>query len=81
MSHDEDELKILQDPATWDWDSAETHPPVENPGMRITIRAQGADLRVLTEAAEAAGMTLPAYVLEAALKRARAELHAGSGAR
>lgn len=81
MQLSDEELRALEDPDHWDWDSAEVHPAVERPGARISVRVAGDDLAALLAAASAAGMTLAAYVRAAALEKARADQHAGSGAR
>lgn len=58
----EQELAELEDPETWDWDSAEEHPPVETPSARVSVRFSAAELGVLERAAEQAGLQLTAYI-------------------
>jgi hypothetical protein len=68
-------------PDYWDWDSAETHPPVEQRGARIAVRVEGDDLKALLAAANAADMTVVEYVRTAALEKACAAQRAGSATR
>jgi hypothetical protein len=67
----DEELAELEDPETWDWESAEEHPPVQTPGARVPVRFSAAELGVLERAAEQAGLKLTAYVRAAALARAQ----------
>jgi hypothetical protein len=67
----DEELAELEDPDTWDWESAEVHPPVENPGARVSVRFTAAELGVVERAAEQAGMKLTAYIRAAALAHAQ----------
>jgi hypothetical protein len=63
----DEELAELEDPETWDWESAKEHPPVESPSARVSVRFSAAKLGVLERAAEQAGLKLTAYVRAAAL--------------
>jgi hypothetical protein len=67
---DERELARLQDPNTWDWDSAEAHPGTPNPGIVLEVRFQGTDADVVLGAAEAAGMGAIEFVRQAAIAAA-----------
>ena len=49
---DRRELEILQNPATWDWESAESHPGNPNPGIILRVRFQGDDARRVLAAAD-----------------------------
>ena len=74
----EAELAELENPDTWDWDSAQRYPPNPNAGSVFRVRLQGAELREIADAARAAGVTLATFLREAALKEARAR-QAGEG--
>ncbi|HZS01183.1 MAG TPA: hypothetical protein VFE37_20865 [Chloroflexota bacterium] len=67
---DDRELARLEDPATWDWDSAEVHPGTPNPGIILEVRFQGADADAVLGAAEAAGMGAIEFVRQAAIAAA-----------
>jgi len=67
----DDELAELEDPETWDWESAEEHAPVNAPGARVSVRFSAAELGMLERAAEQAGLKLTAYVRAAALAQAQ----------
>jgi hypothetical protein len=68
--HPETEMAELQDPESWDWDNAQRYPPNPNAGAVIRVRLAGQDFRAVAQAARAAGMTLAAYIREAAVARA-----------
>ena len=61
----------LMDPGSWDWDSAVLMPPVKNPGLRLMLRLEREDVRVLSAGARAANMKLSDYIKQAALETAR----------
>ena len=68
---DEQAIAALMDPESWDWESAEIGQPVANPVLRLTLRLEHDQVRVLGEAAEAADMPLSRYITQAALLVAR----------
>jgi hypothetical protein len=73
----EAELAELQDPESWDWESAERHPPNLNAGAVVRVRLTGQDFRAIAQAARAADMTLADFVRDAAISRATAGRTAG----
>jgi hypothetical protein len=66
------ELAELQNPDTWDWDSAERHPPNPNAGAVVRVHMRAAEFREIMQAVRATGSTLATFMREAALGRARA---------
>lgn len=59
---DEDELQELQDPANWDYESAELCPPAADAGAIIAVRFTADEFgRVVRHAAEA-GVSLASFV-------------------
>jgi GTP cyclohydrolase II len=64
------ELAELQDPDTWDWESAERHVPNPNAGAIVRVRLRGTEFDVIADAARACGSTLEAFMREAALAQA-----------
>ena len=67
---DDDELRELQDPDNWDWDSAEVMPPVPNAGAAVLVTFAGEDFDRVAREAKAAGMKLTGFIREAALEKA-----------
>ena len=67
----DEELAELEDPESWDWESAAEHPAVETPSARVSVRFSADELGVLERAAEQAGIKLTAYIRAAALARAQ----------
>ena len=66
------ELAELQDPETWDWESAQRYPPNPNAGAVVRVRIPHVEFGEIADAARAAGVTLATFLREAALKEARA---------
>ena len=65
----DDEARELEDPETWDHETAEPRPPVENARGVVVVVFTGEELdRVARHAAEA-GTTLSAFVRDAALEK------------
>jgi hypothetical protein len=66
----DEEERILMDPETWDWDSAQ-EAIVEPDGYSISeVRLSYDELSRIEQAAAAEGMTVNAYLRHAALHRA-----------
>jgi hypothetical protein len=64
----DDEERMLMDPDTWDWDSAQ-EAIVEPSGFSVTeVRLSYEELSRIEEAATAKGMTVNAYLRYAALR-------------
>lgn len=66
----DDEERELMDPETWDWDSAEVLPPVPASYTITEIHLSRDELALLDRAAQAEGLTVSAYLRQAALERA-----------
>ena len=73
---DEKELRELQDPNSWDDDSAELHPAVKNPRAVVSVSFAQDDLRKVSEFARAQGKKVSTFIREAALERATEADHA-----
>jgi hypothetical protein len=70
----DDEERILMDPETWDWESAEVA-IVEPHAHSITeVRLSYDELSRLERVARAEGMTVAAFLKFAALERARQQV-------
>ena len=69
---DRRELELLQDPATWDWKHAETHPGNPAPGIVLRVRFESQDADAVLAAAEAAGVGAIEFVRRAAVRAAGA---------
>jgi hypothetical protein len=65
----EAELAELQDPDTWDWDSAERGAPHAQASAVVRVRLRGADFWAVAAAARAAGQTLASFLGQAAVER------------
>ena len=65
------ELAELQNPDTWDWDSAERGTPHPQANAVVRVHLRGEDFRVVAAAARASGQTLASFVGQAAVERAR----------
>lgn len=64
----DDEERMLMDPDTWDWESAQ-EAIVEPSGFSVTeVRLSYEELSQIEEAAIASGMTVNAYLRYAALR-------------
>jgi hypothetical protein len=64
------ELAELQDPDSWDWESAERGTPHSQASAVVRVRLRGEDFRAVAAAARAAGQTLASFVGQAAVERA-----------
>jgi len=65
----DEEERILMDPDTWDWESAEEGIPVANAGAILEIRFTRDEVGRLQRLAHAEGMTTHAFIKQAALAR------------
>jgi len=67
---DDDELRELEDPASWDQNGVEARPAVRNARGVVAVEFAGEDLERLARSAAEAGMSLAAFVRHAALEKA-----------
>ncbi len=66
---DEDELRELQDPSSWDWEHAEVVPPAENPGAVVAVRFAADDFARIAQRAREANVSLTTFVRDAVLEK------------
>ena len=66
----EEELAELEDPANWDWESAEHHPGNPDHESYVTLRFAKEEFRQLAKAARLAQVPLTEFIRGAALARA-----------
>jgi hypothetical protein len=64
-----EEERLLMDPETWDWDSAEEGVPVSNPGAILKIHFTRDFVARIEPAAHAERVTLHKSIEQAALAR------------
>jgi hypothetical protein len=64
----EDELKTLEDPATWDWERTEYRPGGDQEATLVTVPFDPADFQRLGAAAERAGVPIWQFIHDAALR-------------
>jgi len=64
------QLRELEDPATWEA-AGEAHPAVASPRAVVSVAFPREEFGRVAEAARARGMTLSAFIREAALERAK----------
>jgi hypothetical protein len=69
----EDELRALEDPEYWDWETLEQREPAPLRAVRFVVRLPVAEAREIGHAARAVGLTELEYIRTAALAKARAE--------
>jgi hypothetical protein len=65
------ELAELQNPGTWDWESAERHPPNPLAGAVVRVHMTAAEFREIMDAVRTEGTDLETLIREAALAYAR----------
>jgi len=65
------DLAELQDPDTWDWESAERHPPNSHARAVVRVHMGAAEFREIMMAVRTTGSTLEEFMQDAALARAR----------
>jgi hypothetical protein len=70
----DDEERELMDPDTWDWDNVIEGTPTPNPRLVFEVPLTIEELKAIEPAAIAAGMTVIAYLKDAALRSARVAL-------
>lgn len=61
----------LEDPAQWDWDSAEPRAAERAHRAVLSVALSAQDMELIAQAAEAAGKKVSAFVRDAALAAAR----------
>ena len=66
----EKQLRELEDPATWG-EGGDVHPAVKSPRAVVSVAFPRDEFGRVAEAARAQGMTLSAFIREAALERAK----------
>jgi hypothetical protein len=71
---EERELAELEDPATWDDESAEVLPPAEDPRVVVPIRFTPEEFARVARFARASGLPLTQCIRDAVLERAGVEL-------
>jgi hypothetical protein len=67
----DEEERDLMDPESWDWDNVMEGTPNPNPRMFFEVPFSLDELRQIEPAAIAKGMTVIAYLKDAALRSAR----------
>ena len=67
----DDEERELMDPDTWDWDNVQEGLPNPSPHAIFEVRLSLAEISQIELAAEAKGMTVIAFLKDAALQAAR----------
>ena len=67
----DDEERELMDPDTWDWDNVMEGTPNPNPRMIFEVPLSLDELQQIEPAAIAKGMTIIAFLKDAALRAAR----------
>ncbi len=67
----DDEERQLMDPDTWDWENIMEGTPNPDPHMIFEVRLSLDELSQIEPAAIAKGMTVIAYLKQAALRSAR----------
>jgi hypothetical protein len=70
----DEEERMLMDPDTWDWETAEEGGPNPDPHLIFQVRLSGDDIKHIEPAAVANGMTIGEYLRHVALQH----LDAGS---
>ena len=63
----DEEERILMDPDTWDWETAEEGGPSPDPHLIFQVRLSGDDLAVIEPAAVARGMNIGEFLRDLAL--------------
>jgi hypothetical protein len=71
----EKELRDLQDPNSWDDESAAVHPAVESPRAVVSVSFSREDLQSVAEFARSHGKKVSTIIREAALERATQASH------
>jgi hypothetical protein len=61
----------LENPDVWDFDRAESRPPVRGRRSIVSVALLPADLEVISKCAQEAGMKLSEFIREAALDKCR----------
>src|SRR5215217_7345095 len=72
VAMDEDELKELQDPNTWQDMEDDKRPPVKPSRVIVSVAFPRSDFDLVSEAADEHGMKMSEFVRNAAIERARA---------
>jgi hypothetical protein len=67
----DEEERELMDPDSWDWDNVIEGIPVADPHMTFEVRLSSDELSQIEPAAIAKGMTVIAFMKQAALRSAR----------
>ena len=68
MSSEEDEeLRELQDPDAWDWDSAELRPAGDGGRIIVSVEFSGEEFERVGAAAEEAGVHTPQFIRQTVL--------------
>jgi hypothetical protein len=73
-----DELAVLQDPETWDWEHGQRGTPNPQAGISYRIRFQGDEVHAIDQAARTQGISEIEFIRRAALAAAH---HAPQAAR
>ena len=68
-----DELRELQDPASWDFDRAEARPPAKRPRAVVSVAFSREDYDRVTELARRSNMRTSEYIRAAALGHVRSQ--------
>lgn len=75
---DEQELRELQDPGTWDDAGGEVLPPVKSPRAVVSVAFSAEDFRRVTEQARRRGMKTSEFIRNAALDRVGTDAGGGT---
>lgn len=69
----DDEERMLMDPDTWDWETAEEGGPSPDPRLIFHVRLSGDDIKRIEPAAVANGMNIGEYLRHVALQHLSAD--------
>ncbi len=70
---EERELRELQDPDTWDWDTGELHPPVPNPRAVVAVEFASDEFQRVGIAAHQAGVRVTQFIHDLVLAHLSAQ--------
>lgn len=68
MRYTSEELKELEDPESWDFDTVQVLPPVKNPMAIVKVTFNRDELNHVETMARQRGMSLIAFIKESALR-------------
>ena len=71
MNLDDEELKELENPETWDWETAEMRPPVKAGRTVVSVAFAREDFQLVAKFADRVGKRTSVFIREAALDKVK----------